>query len=179
VNGRVRQACTALVDDLLADNPESISLAPMKKFPTVRDLLVDRSRMFEALKKVHAWVQLDDYSDRGASSRITPGVQESAYPLSRCMTCGCCLEVCPQYNDKSDFVGPQAISQAILFNEHPVGGLIADVRLDVLAGPDGIANCGNAQACVQVCPKDIPLTESLAKAGRATTFHTIKRWLGH
>ena len=117
VNGRVRQACTALVDDLLADDPESIRLAPMKKFPTVRDLLVDRSRMFEALKTVHAWVKLDDYSDRGASSTIIPAVQESAYPLSRCMTCGCCLEVCPQFNDKSDFVGPQAISQAILFNE--------------------------------------------------------------
>ncbi|MFQ5490076.1 MAG: succinate dehydrogenase iron-sulfur subunit [Phycisphaerae bacterium] len=178
VNGKVQQACTALVDDLLADDPESIHLAPMKKFPKVRDLLVDRSRMFQALKKVHAWVQLDDYSDRGPSPKITPASQESAYPLSRCMTCGCCVEACPQFNDKTDFLGPQAISQAILFNEHPVGALTADVRLDVLAGAGGIADCGNAQACVQVCPKDIPLTESLAKAGRATTLHAIRRWLG-
>jgi len=40
VNGRVRQACTALVDKL--DQP--IVLEPMTKFPVVRDLMVDRSR---------------------------------------------------------------------------------------------------------------------------------------
>src|SRR6186713_468329 len=33
VNGRVRQACTALVDKLLTDHPEGIELRPMSKFP--------------------------------------------------------------------------------------------------------------------------------------------------
>ena len=42
INGRVRQACTALVDRLLEDRPEGIELRPMSKFPVVRDLIVDR-----------------------------------------------------------------------------------------------------------------------------------------
>ena len=46
INGRVRQACTALIHKL--DQP--IVLEPMSKFPVVRDLYVDRSRMFESLK---------------------------------------------------------------------------------------------------------------------------------
>ena len=41
INGRVRQACTALVDQLLKDRPEEIELRPMTKFPVVRDLMVD------------------------------------------------------------------------------------------------------------------------------------------
>ena len=48
INGQVQQACTALVDKLM----QPIVLEPMSKFPVVRDLQVDRSRMFENLKKV-------------------------------------------------------------------------------------------------------------------------------
>jgi len=161
VNGKVRQACTALVDDLLAGNADVITLAPMTKFPVVRDLVVDRRRMFEALKKISAWVEVDDYGDRGASPPINPEQQEEAYPLSRCMTCGCCVEACPQFNDKTNFLGPHALSQAVLFNEHPVGRMTASQRLEALLQPGGIADCGNAQACVEVCPKDIPLTDSI------------------
>ncbi|MEE9296099.1 MAG: succinate dehydrogenase iron-sulfur subunit [Phycisphaerae bacterium] len=174
VNGVVRQACTALVERLLEDRPDQITLEPMSKFPVVRDLFVDRSMMFESLKKVRAWLSVDGYSDRGAGPQISQEGQEEAYPLTTCMTCGCCVEACPQFNDKSAFIGPAAISQAVLFNEHPVGKFEADRRLAVLAGPGGIADCGNAQNCVKVCPKNIPLVRSLAKAGRAATGYAIR-----
>lgn len=51
INGRPQQSCSALVDKLT----QPIRLEPMKTFPVVRDLQVDRSRMFNALKKVKAW----------------------------------------------------------------------------------------------------------------------------
>ena len=69
VNGRVRQACTALVDKLLQDNPQEIELRPMSKFPVVRDLVVDRSRLFQALKRVKAWIHVDGYFDQGPGPR--------------------------------------------------------------------------------------------------------------
>ncbi len=174
VNGVVCQACTALVERLLEDRPDQITLEPMSKFPVVRDLFVDRSVMFESLKKVRAWLSVDGYFDRGAGPRISQEIQEEACPLTTCMTCGCCVEACPEFNDKSAFIGPAAISQAVLFNEHPVGKFEADRRLEVLAGPGGIADCGNAQNCVKVCPKNIPLVRSLAKAGRAATGYAIR-----
>jgi succinate dehydrogenase / fumarate reductase iron-sulfur subunit len=49
-------------------------------------------------------------------------------------------------------------------------------RLHALMEEGGISDCGNAQNCVQVCPKGIPLTESIAVAGRDTTkqaFHDV------
>ncbi|MBN1488973.1 MAG: succinate dehydrogenase iron-sulfur subunit [Phycisphaerae bacterium] len=177
INGRVRQACTALVDALLEENPNEIRLEPMSKFPIVRDLIVDRSRMFDALKRVRAWIPVDGYYHIGPGPRISPRQQEEAYPLTRCMTCGCCLEACPQINNASDFIGAAAISQVILFNDHPTGKLIAHERLDAIMEPGGITECGNAQNCVKVCPKDIPLTDSIAKAGRQTSIHAITRWL--
>src|SRR5438128_381640 len=88
VNGRVRQACTALIDKL----EQPVVLEPMTKFPVVRDLVVDRSRMFEALKHVRAWIPIDGTYDLGPGPRVPPQTQEFGYALSRCMTCGCCLE---------------------------------------------------------------------------------------
>ena len=114
------------------------------------------------------------------------------------MSCGCCLEACPQYtkvelprregettevyNERTTaahnkaFVGAAAISQAVLFNAHPTGKNMASERLDALTAEGGIQLCGNAQNCVAVCPKEIPLTKSIAKAGRATTIHAFKKW---
>lgn len=198
INGQVRQSCSALVDRLLEDNDDEIVLEPMSKFPVVRDLVVDRQRLFRSLKRVKAWVPVDSYYDMGPGERQLRAKQEQNYPLSECMSCGCCVEACPQYtkielkqkdgesdeafearkNEAFDeaFVGPNAISQAMLFNNHPTGKALASERMDALTGAGGIQACGNAQNCVAVCPKEIPLTTSIARAGRAATVHVIKKW---
>jgi succinate dehydrogenase / fumarate reductase iron-sulfur subunit len=176
INGKVRQSCTAMVDQL-APSGETITLEPMSKFPLVRDLIVDRSRMFEDLKKVKAWIQLDGTYELGPGPRQSSENQEEAYPLSRCMTCGCCLEACPQVNDSSKFIGPAAINQVRLFNLHPSGKMHAAERLETLMGEGGIGDCGKAQNCVEVCPKEIPLVDSIAQIGRATTKHMLFGWL--
>ena len=54
--------------------------------------------------------------------------------------------------------------------------MIASERLEALKEEGGIQVCGNAQNCVAVCPKEIPLTTSIARAGRAVTVYTIKKW---
>ena len=176
INGRVRQACSALVKDL-SPGDETITVAPMTKFPRVRDLVVDRRRMFEALKRTKAWIQVDGSHALGAGPKVSQEDQEVMYPLSRCMTCGCCVEACPNYNDRSDFMGPQVISLARLYNMHPSGKMQSGMRLDALMGEGGIADCGKAQNCVQVCPKNIPLTESISVMGRATLKRALFGWL--
>ena len=114
------------------------------------------------------------------------------------MSCGCCLEACPQYGKvdprqaegESDedfrrrkekafdraFVGAHAITQVVLFNTHPTGRMDVGQRLESIMSTGGIQQCGNAQNCVAVCPKSIPLTSSIAKAGRDTTIYTMKKW---
>ena len=176
VNGKVRQACSAMIDQI-SPNLEPITLAPMSKFPLVRDLIVDRSRMFQDLKKVKAWVDLDGSHELGPGPRQSQENQEEAYPLSRCMTCGCCLEACPQVNAHSSFIGPAALNQVRLFNLHPSGKMHAAERLEAVMGEGGVADCGKAQNCVEVCPKEIPLVDSIAVVGRQTTKHMLFGWL--
>jgi len=176
VDGFVRQSCSAMID-IIAPNGETITLAPMTKFPVVRDLAVDRSRMFEDLKRVKAWIQLDGMHALGPAPRQSQDNQETAYPLSRCMTCGCCLEACPQVNAHSDFVGPAAINQVRLFNLHPSGAMHANERLDAVMGAGGVEGCGKAQNCAAVCPKEIPLVDSISDVDRATTRRLLLGWL--
>jgi succinate dehydrogenase / fumarate reductase iron-sulfur subunit len=198
INGRTRQACSALVDKLLDENPDEIELRPMSKFPVVRDLCVDRRRLFRALEKVQAWIPVDGYYELGPGPRQSPQQQQRAYPLSECMSCGCCVEACPQYGKievapvpgepeehlaarrdatyDQEFVGPHAISQAVFYNTHPTGHMQKAVRVEALMEPGGIQVCGNAQNCVAVCPKSIPLTTSIAQTGRDATVHAIRRF---
>ncbi len=172
INGRVRQSCSALVDNL--DQP--IKLEPMSKFPNVRDLVVNRSQMFDHLKRVHAWIELDGTHDLGPGPRMDQEDVMERYAYSRCMTCGCCLEACPQY-DEDHYIGPQAIAQVRLFNMHPSGAMNRDERLEAIMGEDGITNCGNAQNCVKVCPMNIPLTKAIYEENRETVLHGLLGWL--
>jgi succinate dehydrogenase iron-sulfur subunit len=175
INGRPRQGCTALIEQLLhTTGSQTVTLAPMTKFPLIKDLVVDRTRMFDNLKKINAWIDVDDALDRGFGPKISPSVQESMYVLSTCMTCGCCTEACPQINAHSAFIGPAAISQVRLFNAHPVGKLNEEKRLRSLMEEGGVSDCGDAQNCVAVCPKEIPLTESIALMERKVVKQAIK-----
>src|SRR5215471_15757783 len=108
INGKARMACSALVDKL----EQPITLEPFSKFPVVRDLAVDRSVLFENLKAVKAWVPVDGTYDLGSGPRMTMEAQEASYPLSRCISCCCCMEACPQFDEDTGFVGAAAISQA-------------------------------------------------------------------
>jgi len=177
INGYTRQSCSALVDNLLEDTKgEAIILEPMSKFPVVRDLWVDRQRMFDSLKRLKAWVPIDGTHALGAGPTETPSQQAMRYKLSECMTCGCCVEACPQFTIDNDFIGAAAISQVRYFNAHETGKTLQPYRLNQLMQAGGISDCGNAQNCVKVCPKEIPLTESIAQIGRQTTVHAIRKF---
>lgn len=179
INGRPRQACTARIEPIIKETGTStITLAPFSKFPLVRDLIIDRSIMFDNLKKVHAWIDTDGTFDRGFGPKISQEEQELMYAYSKCMTCGCCVEACPQVNAYSKFVGPQIMAQVQLFNTNPTGSMQKEKRLRPLMGEGGISDCGNAQNCVRVCPKNIPLTDAIAATGRDVTFQAFKDVFG-
>lgn len=173
INGKVQQACSTLVDRL----EQPIQLEPMDTFPVEKDLVVNRDRMFNALKKIKGWVPIDGTYPMGPGPLIPSDEQQEAYKYSTCMTCGCCLEACPNVNSGSPFIGPQAIGQTKYFNMHPTGSLLKNERLEVIISDEGIANCGNSQNCVQVCPKGIPLTTALAELNREANRYSLWSWL--
>ena len=173
INGKARMACTALIDKL----EQPIRIQPLTKFPVVRDLAVDRSVLFENLKAVKAWVPVDGTYDLGSGPRIFPQAQEAAYPLSNCISCTICMEVCPQFNESTGFVGAATIAQVKLFNSHPSGKVLKEERLRALAGDGGVQECGFAQNCVNACPKQLPLTEAISDVTRDVIVQQAKDFL--
>src|SRR6202050_2531128 len=170
INGRARMACSALVDKL----EQPITLAPLSKFPIVRDLAVDRSVLFENLKAVKAWVPIDGSYDLGPGPRQFPQIQEQRYPLSNCISCTICMEVCPQFNDVTGFVGAATIAQVKLFNSNPTGAVLKEERLRALSGDGGIQECGFAQTGAKARPKHLPLTEAISDMGRDVFIQQVK-----
>ncbi len=173
INGKARMACSALVDKL-REGDEPITLAPLSKFPVVRDLAVDRSVLFQNLKAVKAWVPIDGSYELGPAPRQFPQIQEQRYPLSNCISCTICMEVCPQFNDSTNFVGAATIAQVKLFNMDPSGAVLKEERLRALAGDGGVQECGMAQNCVAACPKQLPLIEAISDVSRDVVFQQVK-----
>src|SRR5215469_5974035 len=161
INGKARMACSALLDQL----EQPIKLEPFSKFPVVRDLAVDRGVLFENLKRAKAWVPVDGTYDLGSGPRMSAEAQEEAYPLSRCISCCCCMEACPQFNEDTGFVGAATISQVRLLNTHPTGQALKHWRVAAQIDDGGIQDCRYAQNCVEICQKHIPLTKSLDEVG--------------
>lgn len=155
-----------------------ITLEPLTKFPVVRDLFVDRKRLFDDLTRTKSWVPIDGTYDLGPGPAMSRELQEERYVLSRCMSCACCLEACPQYSATNQFVGAAIFSQMKLFNTHPTGEVLKDERLDLMMKKGGIDDCGRAGNCVVVCPKDLPNLKSIATIGRQTTLAAIKAYFG-
>lgn len=169
INGRARLACGTLLEGL-ADKDGLVTVEPLSKFPVVRDLVVDRGRVRADLLHMDATLGETRIGD---SSRV----QE----LAACVACGACLEACPNYGASEargvPFIGAVVLHESRLANLLGVDKADRAVRLEALMGNGGIADCGNVQNCVNACPKDIPLAESIAELGRDTTVHAIKRWL--
>ncbi len=170
INGRPRQACSTLIDSL----EQPIRLEPLSKFPVIRDLMVDRSRMFSDLKKVRAWIEIDGAWDvHQGAPRTSPETWKENYLYSRCMSCGCCMEACPQYGAPLAFVGPASLAAVRLMNAHSTGRYHKTQRLHAIMAEGGLSDCGNAQNCVRVCPKEIPLTTAIGELGRQVTLQML------
>ncbi|MGH7743163.1 MAG: 2Fe-2S iron-sulfur cluster-binding protein [Candidatus Eiseniibacteriota bacterium] len=163
INGRARAACTARVDELEED---LVTLQPLAKFVVIRDLIIDREPMIRNIEGLRMGAE---------DAPAVPGRrgEDAAFDIARCTRCGLCLETCPQVNERSDYLGPAPIVHTLFFSTLPSGRANARQRLAAIMGRGGIADCGNAQNCVEVCPERIPLTEALGTLAR----HTTALWL--
>jgi len=175
INGSPRPACSALIADLKTP----IRLEPLPKFPVVRDLMVDRAQLFDNLKRVKAWLPIDGaWDNHERAPRVSPRDWAAQYLFSRCMSCGCCLAACPEFELGKAFVGPASLAQVRLMNAQPTGRYDKAERLHAIMGDGGLSDCGNAQNCVRVCPKEIPLTSAIGELGRQTTLQALKDLFG-
>ncbi|MBN2197559.1 MAG: 4Fe-4S dicluster domain-containing protein [Polyangiaceae bacterium] len=176
VNGQPHVACSTLLATV-ARGSRPITLEPLGKFPLVRDLVVDRGSIPDALRQLRTWIEADSGQPNVTNVARAPGVERLRVELGRCTGCGACLEACPQYGAHSDYVGAAAINRARFAILDATGGLAHRARVERLMVAGGVADCGKAERCVEVCPQGIPLVDSLQVLGQETSRELIFGWL--
>ncbi len=175
INGRVALACSTLIGEV-CDKQQRVRLAPMKKFPLIRDLVVDRSRIARMLSNV----PVAGPATPGAVLAHTPHSATEALELAgldQCHRCGACLEACPQYGMHSEFVGAATLHEVRVRNSAPGGKHERRERIEAMMAPGGVQHCGKAQNCVEVCPRDLPLVDSIQNVARETSKRLLFGWL--
>ena len=162
INGMPALACSARLSEL----GETVRLEPLRKFPCVRDLIVDRSILFENLKTMGIWAENEMRAD-GTKQRF-------AYEASRCLQCGCCLEICPNFAPEESFFGmAAAIPAARLIAELPVREqktLVKQYRKHFYAG------CGKSLACRNICPAGIDTEHLMVRSNAAALWRLQALW---
>jgi succinate dehydrogenase / fumarate reductase iron-sulfur subunit len=183
INGRARLACHTPVVEL----HQPVTLEPLAKFPVVRDLKVDRSRMSEAMTRAGLFTSVEGIragigshkscgcANAGNHLRISRHDQEKMRSYSDCIICGSCLEASPHVNARSEFMGPFVFGLALALNLHPIGRFDSDTRIGALIGRGGLADCASADGCDAACPMGIPLSEAMARLNWQATIYSIKK----
>lgn len=161
VNGKPMLACQAR----LADFPKGLRLEPLKKFPLIQDLMVDRSTMRDDLRDLRLWFAEDAVRKDGALS--------ASYEASRCLQCGCCLEVCPNFLPGERFSGMAAgVPMARLLAQLPESQKKEAARLYRDQIYEG---CGKSLACRGVCPAKIDIDSLLAGSNAVAVWKRFFR----
>ena len=161
INGVPRLACDTKIGDLKS---KTVTLEPLKKFPVVRDLIVDRSVLRENLIALHNWLESE-----ATKSRKTVDL---AYDASRCIQCGCCLEVCPNFTAGESFFGAAAFVPASrILSQLPNGkknDLVQEYGKHIYNG------CGKSLSCHDICPVGIDVEHKLSNSNAVAVW---KRFL--
>lgn len=152
INGLPRLACSTFLKSIKG---KIIVLEPLSKFPVIKDLIVDRSVIFENLKKINLWLESDAY--------MTKYTHEIRYQSARCLMCGCCLEVCPNFDIGNDFIGAIAPvnSYRILNEEKEIShhdNISKEYEKRYFEG------CGKSLSCHNICPIGIPMEELIVRS---------------
>jgi succinate dehydrogenase / fumarate reductase iron-sulfur subunit len=157
INGTPRMACATFLGDVCNPKNNVLELAPLSKFPVVRDLRVDRSQMFEDIKKMKVWISTD--------AVVCEKEIEQQYESASCIMCGCCLEVCPNYSIENDFVGAAVMNGAyrVATQQRPSNNLKEFIKENV---KNGQGHCSKSLSCEKVCPVKIPVAALTSKMNR-------------
>ncbi len=152
INGEPALACETFLKDIRG---KELILEPLRKFPVVRDLSVDRSSIHENLMKTNIYIGRYQQSD--------PKGHEHQYLSAKCLKCGLCLEVCPNYVNGQNFFGAVFANDCYLVASRN-SGKAGDIK-SVYGSHFGSA-CSKSLSCMDVCPVGIPTIASIAKMNR-------------
>ena len=152
INGTPALACATFADEVKGG---ALLLEPLSKFPVVADLIVDRSIINENLINAKAYLESLAVSDKRQ--------HEQQYSVAKCLKCGLCLEVCPNYHPGAWFYGPAFANESYM-----VASQSADKKPPIVKEYKEHfgAGCSKAFSCQSICPMKIETITSIMRMNR-------------
>ncbi|HEY3132496.1 MAG TPA: succinate dehydrogenase/fumarate reductase iron-sulfur subunit [Acidobacteriota bacterium] len=157
VNGRPRLTCMTRMN--LFQPGETITVAPMKTFPIIRDLVTDVRFNFEMAKRVPAFKPKPKEAD--GMHRMQQEDIDRVQEFHKCIECFLCQNVCHVIRDhpghKQQFAGPRLFVRYAALEMHP---LDTNDRRELLKSKMGLGLCNITKCCTEVCPENIRITDN-------------------
>lgn len=147
INGEERLACVTRLGDL---SSATLTLAPLKGFPVIADLVVDMTPLYADIDPDWPYLRPSDtpLAKAAAEQGATPALR-----LEDCIECGCCVSACPVVARDEAFMGPAAL--AALSNQMAKAAFDNDALLRLAGRPGGEPACRRALFCSRVCPTGV------------------------
>jgi fumarate reductase iron-sulfur subunit len=173
VNGKPTLSCKAFVRDY----PGPIRVGPLDNLEVTRDLVVDQSRLMNALPAVKSWLVPAAPPPADAEYKQSPAQLERFRHLSMCINCMLCYAACPQVALNPHYLGPGALALAQRYNlDSRDGG--RHQRADTVASEDGVWECTFIGECSEVCPKHVDPAGAIQQLKLASSIDWFTGLLG-
>lgn len=178
VNGKPRLMCMTRMS--LFDPGQVITIAPMKTFPIIKDLVTDVSFNLQVAQKIPAFKPAAARADDGFF-RMQQMDVDRGQEFRKCIECFLCQNVCHVIRDhpenKERFFGPRFIMRLAELEMHPLDG---EDRLELARKQAGVGLCNITKCCTEVCPEEIHITDNAIiplKERVADRYYDPVRWI--
>lgn len=144
LNGTPCLACVTLVEESGKNKVE-----PLKGFPVVRDLIVDKTSITDRVSRVLARQRAFDLTLDEVKAPVEAGLSEKLSPLEYCARCGVCTAACPVVEAKGyrAFAGPTVMTAIAnrFYDPYDQGDRVVE------AVQSGLWECTDCGTCDMVC----------------------------
>ena len=157
VNGKPRLMCMTRMDQFPAGEP--VTVAPMKAFPVIKDLVCDVSWNYEVNKRIPPFRPRPPDAPDG-TWRMQQVDIDRVQEFRKCIECFLCQDVCHVLRDheRTDrFAGPRFLVRLAGLEMHP---LDVASRSGFTREQAGIGFCNITKCCTEVCPESIHITDN-------------------
>ncbi len=155
VNGLPRLMCMTRMDSL---PPGPVTVAPMRTFPIIKDLVTDVSFNYEVAASMPAFAPGPPPPGGYRMQQIDI---ERGQEFRKCIECFMCQDVCHVIRDHEDnkrhYAGPRFFIRYAELEMHP---LDTNDRRELIRRRGGIGLCNITKCCTEVCPEHIKITDN-------------------
>ena len=157
VNGKPRLMCMTRMQVFAPG--ETISIAPIKTFPLIRDLVTDVSHNYRVASRIPELAARPPEAD--GTNRMAQIDIDRIQEFHKCIECYLCQDVCHVIREHPEnldnFVGPRFVIQLAQVAMHP---LDTHAKGEMVTPEFGLDYCNITKCCTEVCPEGIHITDN-------------------